>query len=228
MALPCATSGPLGIASGFLIETRYLVTAGHVISGGGSLGGSLEAEDAAVVFGYYGSAASNDDYGPRFGDTYGIRRVIHAEYSPMAGDTVDYSVVELERPVQGYRPFPVAPASSAAPGSPISVFGHPAGDALVRFDGYMANSDADSPYLRAALACFGGLSGAPVVDSENRLIGMLAGIEGLASPRDKWNEQRRLLNARCHCSTLPWPEHPCECPATRITGAGHFARWAET
>jgi S1-C subfamily serine protease len=141
--------------SAFLYRGR-VVTAGHVCAAAHSIGETLELSFLVRNTVYTAGLWEPDAYvfdGAQ--DACLLKRVKGA---PVA----NLGLQELQR------------GEDPKPGDAVSIVGAPWGYTMFRTDGYAAGTEGMQGYLGVSAAAAPGNSGGPVVDSQGRLIGILA------------------------------------------------------
>lgn len=212
-----------GAATGFVLPRRdHLITAGHVARGMAS------AADWVALFGWDGVNCC---------ERIAIRSVLSMDYSAYASDHSDWAILALARPVTG--PTLTAAAALPEPGSAIHAIGHPLGlpqcQSRGRLLGGNTASAGDAAFLRAGIAAHAGSSGSPVLDQQDRVIGLLSGIVGAGAGDFVWHDGIWRSGVRCHCDSdaetgagdrddaVRAPA--CCCAATRLTPVSAFAAY---
>ncbi len=147
--------------SATLIGPDLLLTAGHCM-------GPRDCGDYTFVFGY--QMKSKDEFAEEYAakDVYRCKQVLSWNDS----ETVDYSLVRLDRKVEGRKPIELA-NQDIAKGENVFVIGYPSGlpakyadNAKVKFQNY--------GYFVANLDAFAGNSGSAVFSSTSKkIVGVL-------------------------------------------------------
>lgn len=153
--------------SGTLIDDDLLLTAGHCVN-------NLSAcADDAWVFDYRYEA--DGALAPLDADSVYrcVDIVVHGYFHTAA--QVDVAVVQLDRPVIGRAPVPVAAAGPTTTGTPLILLGFPNGIPLKIDDGgVVANPRAQAgDYFISSVDAFHGHSGGGVLDPTLALVGVL-------------------------------------------------------
>lgn len=159
----------LGSCSGFLVNNKTLVTAGHCVMN------ERECNDNRWVFGFKGDTtelAANQ--------VYSCKKIITQKYIYSAKEISDYAVIELDRPVKNYRPLELRKFGRVLLNTPLVVIGHPLGLPMKATDGAvvtrMNEIEREAPiksfllrshYFTANLDSYGGNSGSPVFNKKN-------------------------------------------------------------
>ena len=157
-----------GTCSGTLIDSQYILTAGHCMDAAADCTGS------AWVFGFryvadgtLATLTSNDVY--RCAGVLGY----------FDDGFVDHAVVRLDRPVVGHTPATVrVEPSGIANGTGIGLIGHPNGIPMkTDTGGVMTWSSTDLTHFHATVDAFAGNSGSGVFDLTGNMVGVLRGGE---------------------------------------------------
>lgn len=159
--------------SGFLLDERTVVTAGHCI---------LSDAHASKVYFVFGYRNGSDGRPPeRFGrdDVYSasprsVRRCNdHEEF--------DWAFITLDRDVRGHPPVSsVRSSGRIEKGTPVYALGHPAGAPLVYSGSAEVRDDSPDGYFVANLDVLGGSSGSIVVNARTHEVeGILKGTESI-------------------------------------------------
>ncbi|MFT4702347.1 MAG: cysteine-rich repeat protein [Bradymonadia bacterium] len=155
----------MGNCSGTLIDDNLVLTAGHCVE---DLG---ECRSQLYVFDYYFEADGDlQEIDPD--DVYECESVVVT----IDAGTLDYAIVELDRPVVGRTPANVNLVDVALPAdSDLTVIGFGSGiPAKVDEGGVVTDGRPDSlDYFEATLDTFGGNSGSGVFNDARELVGIL-------------------------------------------------------
>lgn len=155
-----------GFCSGFLISPTRLATAGHCITN------ALECSAARAVFGYGFTTPSFDMEEVATSQVYSCERIVARWENPVSG--LDFAVIELDRPVQGYPVLPLAEKRAANKGDEVYVIGHPMGLPAKYADGFVRKAVNGSPYFTTNLDTYAGNSGSAVFrKSDGKVVGIL-------------------------------------------------------
>lgn len=165
--------------SGVLIDDDLVLTAGHCIDE------SFPCENYSFVFNYHLSgpdslAAIRDE------DVYSCARVVVQGNPQAAQYTPDFTVVQLDRPVEGAKsPVSIRPAVALATQEALAMIGFGSGlPAKIDTGGSVADSREDRlDFFVANVDAFQGHSGSATFDSEDRLAGIL--VSGRAPDYDE-------------------------------------------
>ena len=156
--------------SGTLIDDDLVLTAGHCLQ---------TAEDctrARFVFGYYYDSPGSF-HSVTSDDVYSCRRIVVQQLSNDGGQTLDYAIAQLDRPVSGgHVPAPVSTSTGAMTvGASVSIIGFGSGlPAKIDDGGTVVNSrERVLDYFEATTDSFGGNSGSGVFDSSHQVAGIL-------------------------------------------------------
>ena len=176
---------PVGACTGFLIAPDVLVTAGHCMLNfpPGQLRNTRPAHcsDFKWLFDYKvepdGSVATSKIDSTRL---VSCKRVIYASWEIenlgmrdwLKGTNHDYAVVQLERPLMDRKPFSLA-SSFIRPGESVAVVGHPIGLPAKASAGAIVLEGDHADFFRADLDVSDGMSGAPVVNEADEVVGIL-------------------------------------------------------
>ncbi len=156
-----------GTCSGTLIDDDLLLTAGHCVPRSSSCASS------AWVFDYLYEAE-----GVRAPmDEDSVYRCVDVIVRPEIDldDDLDLSIIQLDRPVAGRTPAPMAGSGALALGAPLVLVGYPNGIPL-KVD---AGGIVDAPrtqagdYFIASVDAFSGNSGSGVLDKDLAVVGVL-------------------------------------------------------
>jgi hypothetical protein len=154
-----------------LIDDDLVLTAGHCIDD------HTPCDFYSYVFNYH-YAQPNMLAAIRDEDVYTCRRVV-SQGRPVPGSfTPDFSVIQLDRPVQGDQaPVVIRPARPLAEQESLSMIGFGSGlPAKIDDGGSVADArSAQLDFFVANLDAFQGHSGSATFDSQNRLAGILIG-----------------------------------------------------
>jgi hypothetical protein len=167
-----------GTATAFLVTSRHIVTAGHVVA-------ACNFSDLCFAFGYRSTTPLSDD-----GTYYELDRthiIRPKQLLSLVNDSRlgDAAVLELYEPVPTSiaRPVRLAPRDSVrsmhevampthARGQPLSIVARkPADDHVWSYPSIL---DHDDRYLYTNLDTFQGSSGSPVIDARGRVVGLQA------------------------------------------------------
>ena len=157
--------------SGTLIDDDLVLTAGHCIDE------FSPCENYKYVFDYYLDGENRleriDDE-----DVYSCKRLF-LDRDPSGGQTPDFAVIQLDRPVEGQRSVvSFRTGSSPAQFEALTMIGFGSGLPAKIDDGASvadAREGRDDDFYVANLDAFGGHSGSATFDSSGRLAGILLG-----------------------------------------------------
>jgi V8-like Glu-specific endopeptidase len=125
----------VGFCSATLVAPNLVVTSGHCLMRNGEDMSSAQSRCNTTMFAfnfaYDEPTADQDLIRAVFNlehDVYSCKSVLAIEspYTSTATGTHDYAIVELDRPVVGHTPIPVANVLPS-PGDPVVQIGHPSG-----------------------------------------------------------------------------------------------------
>lgn len=143
-----------GFCSGFLVGPDTIITAGHCIRS------QVNCNNTSFVFDY---AIKEEGIHPESVDpsnVYRCARVIRSEAS-----SADFAVIKLDRPVENREPLELNLTGSPAPGTPLTVIGHPAGIPTKVAGGAEVRRVVGSTHFVANVDTYGGNSGSAVFNS---------------------------------------------------------------
>jgi ankyrin repeat protein/V8-like Glu-specific endopeptidase len=154
-----ATQPAAAMCSGFLVGPDLLVTAGHCVNT------SFDCEGNVWVFDYNvdkDNNTANTQIAPK--DVYKCKSIVNYKYGYNIKS--DYSLIELERVVEGRDALSFRTEGEASVGDEILVIGHPSGlPAKVATNAAVRSTDAEV-YFTANLDTFGGNSGSAVFNAK--------------------------------------------------------------
>ena len=144
--------------SGTLIAPNVVITAGHCIQN------QVECAKTAFAFGYsYSHQGDDPELRPKT-EIYGCKLVL-SQTLDQAGRGMDYSIVQLDRPVTGHLPVTLGNGANLANGTALTVIGHPSGLPTKVATGKVRDNAAAQPYYVTNLDTFAGNSGSGVFNS---------------------------------------------------------------
>jgi hypothetical protein len=114
----------LGNCSGFLVDSKTLVTAGHCMLN------QKECSDNKWVFGF---KEGTTELTPA--QVYSCKKIISQKYVYSDKEVNDYAVIELDRDVKNYVPLKTRKFGRVLLGTPLVVIGHPMGLPMKATDG---------------------------------------------------------------------------------------------
>jgi V8-like Glu-specific endopeptidase len=152
-----------GFCSGFIVKENVIVTADHCLHNRNLL-------DFYVLLDYY--LTNQDEVRTRFESNmvHEVKRVIKSGYNDEKD--IDFAVLELETNVDKNR-ICIIRSEEVRLNEAVSVAGHPVGLPLKYSPGATVKFNDSKNYFVADLDTYGGNSGSPVFDSQNRVIGIL-------------------------------------------------------
>lgn len=157
--------------SGVLIDHDLVLTAGHCIDD------HTPCDSYAYVFNYH-YEQTDELTVIRDEDVYSCKRVVSQGSARIGEYTPDFTVIQLDRPVEGDQaPAVIRPASALAEQEAVAMIGFGSGlPAKIDSGGSVADPrEATLDFFVANLDAFQGHSGSATFDSENRLAGILIG-----------------------------------------------------
>ncbi len=150
---PFAHQYSTGFCSGFLVDNKTLVTAGHCVRS--------ESKCKSTAFAFDFATKDKNDPGPT---QFPKENVFHCKKllsSYVNGNGADYAIIELDREVQGRTPLNVRKSGSVKDGDALIVIGYPSGVPVKVAAGANVRSQS-SGYFVANLDTYGGNSGSAV------------------------------------------------------------------
>lgn len=159
---PFYSQPTVAFCSGSLVGPDLVLSAGHCIRNQSS------CENTRFVFGFRIEDASLMPSRVPSNWVYGCRRLIHSIAEPRG---VDFSLVQLDRPVSGFSPLAIS-HTPTEPGRSLVVIGHPSG-LPVKVAGGAEVRSLQTGYFVANLDTYGGNSGSAVFDANT---GEITGI----------------------------------------------------
>ncbi len=150
--------------TGFLAKSNVLITAGHCMKT------KDDCDKFAWVFNYALKSAGDSRYTKTSpNQIYKCKRVISQRIEDFGA--VDYTIIELDRPVEGRQPLRLGFDAIVKVGMSVTNIGHPSGLPLKFVDGatVIRLSDSDRT-LDTDLDVFQGTSGSPVFDGETGVV----------------------------------------------------------
>lgn len=150
------------ICSGFLVGPNLMVTAGHCV------GDQKRCEEVKFVFDY---KIEEDTKRAKMiipkSKVFSCKRVIDAK---LEGDQ-DYSLIELDRIVEGVQPLKYRTRGMIETGKSIMVIGHPSGlPQKIAAGAKVFVNRKNAPYFKTNLDTYGGNSGSAVFDSKTGIV----------------------------------------------------------
>lgn len=176
----------VGFCSGFLLAPDILITAGHCVSNASA------CADLRVVFGFQVRQQGVQPQDLNLEQVYRCKEVIASrqEYGH-----ADFSVLRLDRPVEGAEPL--VPERERAPnsGQAVAAIGYPEGLPM-KFAGGAAIRSVQADIFVANTDTYGGNSGSAVIDATTgHVLGVLVRGE-----RDFAWDYKENCNRSTHCS----------------------------
>ncbi len=158
---PFRAQNILPFCSSFLIAPDIMVTAGHCILDNADCG------DISVVFDYSieSSSATSVPVGPKSfssSNVYSCKAVLARSQGTTTG--VDYTIFQLDRPVENRLPLKIRRSGNIANSSNITVVGFPMGLPM-KIDTNGSVREVSSSYFISNLDTYGGNSGSPIINN---------------------------------------------------------------
>ena len=146
------------VCTGFLIKEDILVTAGHCFRDPEN-----DCKDYAWVFDYALKGAGDRSYTSVSGkNIYSCKRVVSRKYEGFGA--IDYTVIQLDRPVVGRVPLKMDLGKVLAKNLPVFIIGYPSGLPQKVADNSTIISDPGPQNFETDTDAFQGNSGSPVFD----------------------------------------------------------------
>lgn len=161
----------LADCSATLIDEDLVLTAGHCFSSTSE----TQCERYHYVFGYAAESASKVAT-LRPSDVYACKRILARKATPLTpANSIDYAIVQLDRPVEaGRKPLPIS-ARAAQVDEAVTVMGFPSGLPLkLDHGGRVRDAMTATPELFSLDSdTFAASSGSGVFDAEGKLVGSI-------------------------------------------------------
>jgi V8-like Glu-specific endopeptidase len=156
----------ISFCSGALVGENLVLTAGHCFQE------STDCKDSRFLFNY---AIPKGDPGLTslpMTEVFACKKILAHRYDQGG---LDYTLIELDRPVAGHRPLTLPNQSSKMqPGGAVTVIGTPSGFPQKIISGGQVRKVTDDSIV-ASLDTYAGASGAPVFNSaDGTLVGILS------------------------------------------------------
>ncbi len=163
--------------SGFLVGPDLIVTAGHCVD-------KEHLSQAVWIFGY--DKKYSFDTHPIFQPTqiYTVKEVIAwALENPNDNKSgMDFSLVRLDRPVEGISPLKIRKFGKVEIGDPLAIIGYPNGlTAKISAEAKVLDN-SDPNLFKSNLDIFNGNSGSPVINLDTGL------VEGILTRGPSWGD----------------------------------------
>ena len=145
--------------SGFQVGERLIATAGHCVD-------DFSCGSTKFIFGYWmlDETTLRGILPPD--DVYTCARVV----ARVEDATLDYAVVEVDRPIVGHEPLEIRREGAIGAGDPLAIVGHPVGLPLKVADGAVVRQNDHPYYFEANLDSYSGNSGSAVVDPDTLMV----------------------------------------------------------
>ena len=154
------------VCSGFLVAKDIIVTAGHCYAE------STSCQNYKWVFDFKSSDSGVDpEIQVSANSVYSCKKVVAQVLNNY--NKTDYSVIKLDREVEGYEPLEVRKTGKIENNTPIVVIGSPTGIPTKIADGATVRSNSNAVYFTTNLDTYGGNSGSAVF---NVATGVVEGI----------------------------------------------------
>ena len=180
----------LGNCTGFIVDEKTLVTAGHCMFS------EVDCESYKWAFGFEDNTEVLKEE-----NVYSCKKIISQSFEYNESKVSDYAVIELDRPVKGIKPLKMRKYGRPLIGTSLVVIGHPLGLPLKTADGARVSSLNEKErenilgslklrknYLEANLDTYGGNSGSPVF---NKRTGKVEGILIQGYEDFEWDEKEQ-------------------------------------
>jgi V8-like Glu-specific endopeptidase len=148
--------------SATLVSDDLILTAGHCLTEE-----ECQNNEFAFVFGYELSSAKDHVAEFQTSEVYSCKQIL----KQVDTEALDYSIIQLDRPVKNHNPVKIA-LKNAAVGQSVYILGYPSGLPL-KYSGPAKIRFQSKEYFSARLDGFAGNSGSGVFSSEsNELVGI--------------------------------------------------------
>lgn len=148
--------------SGSLIAKNLVLTAGHCITD------DYDCAKYHFVFDYRVSANGSFPKSVQASQVYSCKRIINRTLT----DYYDYALIELDRDVVDREPIQLELNANLKAKDKVFVIGHPSG-LPTKVGAYGLVRKTYSEYFSSNLDTYGGNSGSPVFNKDNRQVGIL-------------------------------------------------------
>lgn len=157
---PFYTQGTAAFCSGFLVTPDIVATAGHCVRT------QDQCDSTRFVFDFRLNSA--DDTADRVAstDVYSCKKLIHS-VSEAVGE--DFSLIELDHPVQGHSPLKIREQGAPAVGDPLVLMGYPSGLPL-KIAGEANIRAVQDKFITANTDSYGGNSGSAVFNAQTGVV----------------------------------------------------------
>ena len=148
--------------SATLIDQDLILTAGHCLTTE-----ECQGNEFYFVFGYRLANAKDHIAEFQSSEVYSCKQILKR----IETDTLDYSIIQLDRPVKNHQPAKIA-LKNAAVGDSVYILGYPSGLPL-KYSGPANIQSQSTEFFSARLDGFAGNSGSGVFSSRtNELVGI--------------------------------------------------------
>lgn len=154
-----------GWCTGFLVDDKTMVTAGHCISD------QSDCDDMAIIFDYSYRTGQERLESINKHDLYRCKKIIHRKVSGKRG--IDFAIIKLDRQAKGREPLQIRTSGTLKKNSSLTVLGHPSGLPLKVASGAKIRDNSHSEYYITNSDTFGGNSGSPVFGPTGIVEGVL-------------------------------------------------------
>lgn len=197
------------VGTGFLVAPDVLITAGHVIHD------QQSCDERAVFFGVKLDKSSTKLKPVPMERAFRCKKLLHhvLQENPL----IDYSIIQLDRPVEGIVPLPLRTTGRIRSGAEVFMLGHPMGLPQKISSGGVMMDNSHSTFFSSYLDTYPGNSGSPVIDPFTGWVeGVLVeGESGDTTIRGDWPEG--CWSSKIYC--LPHLKQGQRCDSFELRGA---------